>query len=83
MPYGRPLDLGYSCPLDVLKIFFAIFLVLSKGGFTFKGLAFSGNDSPSDLSSDPSFRVAGMKWFSKEEKISLDTGDPNFAQKQR
>ena len=57
---------------------------LNKGGFTFKGLTFSGKDPPSDLSSEQvSIKVAGMKWFSKEEKISLDIGDLNFAQKHR
>ena len=69
---------------EVLSTTDALKLVLSKGGFTFKGLTFSGKDPPSDLSSDQvSIKVAGRKWFSKEDKKSLATGDLNFVQKYR
>ena len=59
-------------------------LVLSRGGFAFKGLTFSGKDPPSDLSEDKvSIKFAGMKWFSKEDKISLNCSNLNFARKHR
>ena len=52
---------------EVLSTTDALKLVLSKRGFTFKGLTFSEKDPPSDLSSDQvSIKVAGMKWFSKK-----------------
>ena len=73
---------GESTWLEVLSTSDTLKLVLSKGGFTFKGLTFSGKDPPSDLSSDQvSINVAGMKWFIKEEEINLDTVNLNFAQK--
>ena len=75
---------GESTWSEVLSTTGALKLVLSKGGFTLKGLIFSGKNPPSDLSSDQvSIRVAGRKWFSKEDKISLDTGNINFAKKHR
>ena len=59
-------------------------LVLSRGGFAFNGLTFSGKDPPSDLSEDKvSIKVAGMKWFSKEDKISLNCSNLNFTRKGR
>ena len=43
-------------------------IVLNKGGFCIKGLTFSGQDPPEDLSSDMvSVNVVGMKWFSRED----------------
>ena len=59
-------------------------LVLARGGFAVKGFAFSGKDPPSDLSTDGnSIKVAGMKWYTKIDKISLATGDLKFSKKQR
>ena len=59
-------------------------LVLARGGFAVKGFTFSGKDPPSDLSTDGvSVKVAGMKWNTKADKISLETGDLNFLKKQR
>ena len=59
-------------------------LVLNRGGFSLKGLTFSGKDPPDELSNDgKSINVAGMKWHSKNDEISLDIGELNFAKKQR
>ena len=49
-------------------------IVLNKGGFCLKGLTFSGQDPPD---------VAGMKWFSREDKLSLKIGELNFGKKAR
>ena len=57
-------------------------LVLNRGGFGLKGLTFSGLDPPDNLSSDGlSVNVAGMKWFSKEDKIALNIGELNIEKK--
>ena len=75
---------GESTWAKVLSTTDELKLVLSKGGFAFKGITFSRRDPPSDLSSDQaSVKVAGMKWFSKEDKISLDIKELNFARKHR
>ena len=59
-------------------------LVLNRGGFSLKGVTFSGTDLPSKLSKDESsINVAGMKWLSKDDVVSLDISELNFAKKQR
>ena len=59
-------------------------LVVNEGGFTLKGFTFSGQDPPKDLSSDgKSVSVAGLKWHSKDDTISLDVQELNFAKKYR
>ena len=59
-------------------------LVLMHGGFNLKGFTFSGFDPPKVLSEDgTSIGVAGMKWFSKDDKISLDIGPPDFSKRTR
>ena len=59
-------------------------LVINRGGFSLKGITFSGKEPPSTLSADnTSINVAGMKWFPKEDMISLDISELNFAKKQR
>ena len=51
-------------------------IVLSKGGFSLKGFTFSGYDPPDDLTQpDKSINVAGMKWFSKPDVVSLSLDD--------
>ena len=41
-------------------------LVLNRGGFSLKGVAFSGKDPPATLTNDEgSINVAGMRWFPK------------------
>ena len=66
------------------KITDEIQLVLARGGFTVKGYIFSGRDPPAEFSTDGvSVKVAGMKWYPKEDKISLVSGDLNFSKKKR
>ena len=59
-------------------------IVLNKGGFCLKGLTFLGQDPPEDLSNDKvHVNVAGMKCFSREDKLSLKIGELNFVKKVR
>ena len=59
-------------------------LVLGKGGFNLKGFTFSGSDLPEHLANnDSSVNVFGMKWFSKEDKLSLNIKELNFGKKCR
>jgi len=59
-------------------------VVLNRGGFQVKGVAFSGEEPPSSLSEDnKTIFVAGMKWFVKEDMLSLNVGELNFAKKNR
>ena len=59
-------------------------LVLMHGGFSLKGFTFSGFNPPNALSEDGhSISVAGMKWFSKDDVISLDIGPLNFSKRTR
>ena len=58
--------------------------MLSRGGFTLKGVTFSGKEPPSTLTADNNtINVAGMKWFPKQDMLSLDISELNFAKKQR
>ena len=59
-------------------------LGLSKVKFFLKGFTFSGERPPAHLSSDGvSVGVAGCKWFSEEDEISLKIPDLNFAKRQK
>ena len=59
-------------------------LVPNRGGFSLKGVNFNKRDPPNNLSAvDCSVNVAGMKWIPKEEMVSFDLGELNFAKKQR
>ena len=59
-------------------------LVLNRGGFTLKGITFSKKDPPESLSDDGnSINVAGMTWYPKDDKLSLDISPLNFAKKHR
>lgn len=59
-------------------------LVLNRGGFRLKGVTFSGEDPPGNLTDDgETIFVGGMKWFVKEDTLSINIGDLNFAKKQR
>ena len=54
--------------------------MLNRGGFTLKGITFTGGDPPSALSTDDSsINVTGMKWFPKEDLLALDIGELIFA----
>ena len=59
-------------------------LALNRGGFVVKGFTFSGRVPLPNLSNDGVSRsVGGMKWFSKEDLIILDTTNLNFNRKTR
>ena len=59
-------------------------VVLNRGDFVLKEITFPNQDPPEPLSDDgESINVAGMKWFPKDDVISLDIKDMNFAQKIR
>ena len=59
-------------------------IILSTGGFSVKGFTCSGSHPPADLTKDGvSVNVAGLKWYSKDDKISLEAGDLNFSKKKR
>ena len=59
-------------------------VVLNKGGFQLKGVTFSGEDPLDKLTDDgETIHVAGMKWFPKDDTLSLNIGDLNFAKKRR
>ena len=58
--------------------------VLNRGGFFVKGFTVSGEDPDEALTKDgKSINVAGHKWYSKEDRISLDSKELNFAKKVR
>ena len=58
-------------------------VVLNRGGFSLKRVTFSKRDPPNNLSPDDcSVNMAWMKWFPKEDMVSLDRGELNFARKQ-
>ena len=59
-------------------------LVLKRGGFSLKRVTFSGEDPPATLANDEaSINVAGMRWFPKEDLLSLDINELNFVKKCR
>ena len=59
-------------------------VVVRKGGYKFKGFTKSGSDPPEHLTEDgESVLVAGLRWFPKEDTISLNIGELNFAKKKR
>ena len=63
--------------------------VLNTAGFRLKGITFSGHDPPDHLSNDAnddidkSINVSGMKWYSREDFLSLKIGDQRFGKKVR
>ena len=58
--------------------------VVNHGGFQLKGVVLSGEDPPESMSDDGcSVLVAGMQWFPKENVISVDARELNFAKKKR
>ena len=59
-------------------------LVLNRGGFQLKGVTFSGEDPPAALTDDGvSIHVGGLRWFPKDDVVSLNIGDLNFSKKHR
>ena len=59
-------------------------LALAKGGSSLKGFTFSGRDPPEHLSNGgESIMVGGLKWFPKDDFISLNIPEINFSKKNR
>ena len=59
-------------------------LALCPAGFTVKGFTCSGSLPPDELTKDGvSVKVAGAKWFSKPDKISLESGDMSVSTKSK
>ena len=59
-------------------------LVLNRGGLSLKRVIFSGKGPPTTLSNDEaSIKVAGMRWFPKEDLLSLHISGLNFTKKCR
>ena len=61
-----------------------VMISLAKGGFTLKGITYSGEDPPENLTQDGvSVTVCGLKWWSKDDKLGLNISDLNFGKKSR
>ena len=59
-------------------------LVLHRGGFSLKGVAFSWKKPPESMSDDgENIVVAGVPWFTESDTISLILKDLIFSKKQR
>ncbi|XP_066917918.1 uncharacterized protein [Clytia hemisphaerica] len=57
---------------------------LGRGGFGLKGFTFNGSDPPEALSKDgKSIGVGGMIWYPKDDEVSIDVSELNFAKKRR
>ena len=66
--------------IEALKRADELEVVLNRGGFVLKGITFSCQDPPESLPDDgESINVARMKWFPKDDVISLDIKDMTFA----
>ena len=75
---------GEQSEREALKRANELEVVLNRGGFVLNGITFSNQDPPESLSDDDeSINVAGMKWFPKDDIISLDIKDMNFSKKIR
>ena len=75
---------GEQSEREALKRANELEVVLNRGGFVLNGITFSNQDPPESLSDDDeSIIVAGMKWFPKDDIISLDIEDMNFSKKIR
>ena len=58
--------------------------ILNRGGFSLKGITFSGRRPPEELSEDGiSLVVGGIRWYPEEDEISVNLGDMIFSKKQR
>jgi len=67
---------GSSTINSTLQITDQLELVLTYGGFTFKSVTISGTKPRSPLSADGiTVSVAGLKWHSQDDLISLDIKD--------
>ncbi|XP_066918685.1 uncharacterized protein [Clytia hemisphaerica] len=58
--------------------------ISNGGGFMIKGVVISGEDPPTSMSDDgSSVFVAGMKWWPKEDQLSIHIPPMNFSAKKR
>ena len=58
--------------------------VSNGGGFMLKGVVISGEDPPTSMSEDgSSVFVAGMKWWPKDDQLSIHIPPMNFSAKRR
>lgn len=57
--------------------------VVNRGGFKLKGVSFSRENPHENLSDGEFLIVAGLKWYPKEDLLSLNIGDLNFAKRKR
>ena len=75
---------GSSSLQTTMKLSDEIEYVLRHGMFTLKGVTMSGKDPDPSLSSDgKTISVAGLKWHSRDDQITLDIKPLNFAKKYR
>ena len=59
-------------------------IVFIRGGFAITGVPIAGRKPAGNLSSDgQSINVAGMKWHTESDQLSLDISEMNFGRKQR
>ena len=59
-------------------------VVLLTGGFSLREFTVSGKDPPEELTKDgKSIGTFGVRWYSKDDEISLDIKAQNFAKKVR
>lgn len=73
---------GESCIENALLRADELEVVMNRGGFALKGIAFSGEDPPESLSDDGvSLNIGGMKWYPKDDELSLNISNLNFAKK--
>ena len=58
---------------------------LAKGGFKLKGFTFSGFDPPDHLANEDkvSVNVGGLKWYSKDDMLSIKVPELNLGKKRR
>ena len=69
---------------ELFKVTDFLELALRKGGFTLKGITFSGSDHPEHLTETvDAVTVEGLKWFPKGDFISINCGEINFAKRER
>ena len=57
-------------------------IVLNRGGFHLKGISFSGKSPSSSLSDKGTFIVvAGFRWYTEDDLLSLNISELNFSRK--
>ena len=75
---------GAPTPKEAYALADDLEAMVSGGGFSFKAIAFSGQKPPESMSNDgETITVAGFRWFSEKDLVSLNIGEMNFGKKQR